>query len=633
MASSQDSPATAPVESTVIVAAPHEPPYTYNGNHGYESREPVPPELARTKLRDGEILDDDDDEDLDDIFQDDDEDLEDEEWNENSGDLTKTYNRQRANQQADGGANVVPRANTQKKPTANTFASVDDQISALSRHANKIRLDDVKAGQGAAGGDRDKDKADRATSELVLDQRTRMILLQMINRGVVSEIHGAVSTGKEANVYGAVLYPEDGGPAIHRAIKVYKTSILVFKDRERYITGEHRFKGGAEKGNNRKMVKQWAEKEFRNLRRLHGAGIACPEPVKLKLHVLVMEFLGDKRGWAYPRLRDAPIDNEPGDDAEKRWQALYVQLLGVMRRMYQVCRLVHADLSEYNILYHANTLYIIDVSQSVEHDHPRSLEFLRMDIKNVGDFFRRKGVDILADRTVFNFITAPEGAVVEPGMQQAIEHLYAVRPEAADTEAAAAQLEVDNEVFRNQYIPQTLEQVYDIEKDVQKLNKGQGEDLVYRNLLADQVVLPKEGKDEEEDDGTEGSEDESDSGDGAPLDSDEDSNDESRFEKGIPRGRKFQDKDEKKVYMRASFPSHLMITFLRRHTDLSYSYISKRSRRRSVRRGRKRFPSISRRSLWHHHQGRKNNRRSIYESSILTDARLRCYLKGLAALN
>ena len=136
-----------------------------------------------------------------------------------------------------------------------------------------------------------------------------------------------------------------------------------------------------------------------------------------------------------------------------------------MRRLYQVCSLVHADLSEYNILYHNRQLYIIDVSQSVEHDHPRALEFLRMDIKNVGDFFRRQGVDTLQDRAIFNFITAPEGPVEEPALSQAVEHLYEVRPRVADTDEAAAALEVDNEVFRNQYIPQTLDEVYDIEKE------------------------------------------------------------------------------------------------------------------------------------------------------------------------
>ncbi|KAJ4141677.1 Serine/threonine-protein kinase rio1 [Fusarium equiseti] len=515
-------------------AAPHQPPYTYTANQGYEQTEEIPREL-QVQRDEGAAVNQEDDNDFDDIF--DDQDFDDNEWDSGAGDLTKSYNRQRNTNEG-----AAPLRSNQQKPTANTFASVDDQVSALSKHAAKIRLDSVKQDGGDS---KDKDKADRATSDQVLDQRTRMILLQMINRGFVSEVHGAISTGKEANVYGAVLHDENTGDATQRAIKVYKTAILSFKDRERYITGEHRFKGGFDKGNNRKMVKLWAEKEFRNLRRIYNSGIPCPEPISLKLHVLVMGFLGDRKGWAYPRLRDATLT---GDDVDQQWHKLYVQLLGIMRKIYQVCRLVHADLSEYNILYHKEKLYIIDVSQSVEPDHPRSLEFLRMDIKNVGDFFRRKGVDTLADRAIFNFITAPEGAVEEPEMGKAIETLYETRAD-ADGEDNAAQQEVDNEVFRNQYIPQTLEQVYDIEKDAQKVGEGQGNDLVYSNLLPDQVIAPKKADGEEGDDNQEqGST--SDSDEGASLSGD-DSVNEADFEKGTPRGRRFEDKDEKKAHKQA----------------------------------------------------------------------------------
>ncbi|KAG6168649.1 hypothetical protein E4U10_002716 [Claviceps purpurea] len=524
-------------------AAPHEPPFTYTANQGYvEPAQDIPSEVRLTRDAPLAEAQNEDDEDLDDIFEeDDDDDVEEQDWSGDARDLTKSVNRQRQLHNTAHGGVALPRSN-QQKPTANTFASVDDQVATLSKHAAKIRLDSVKQSD-----DKDKDKADRATSEQVLDQRTRMILLQMINRGFVSEVHGAISTGKEANVYGGVLVDDKTGDVIQKAIKVYKTAILVFKDRERYITGEHRFKGGFDKGNNRKMVKLWAEKEFRNLRRIYNAGIPCPEPITLKLHVLVMGFLGDKKGWAYPRLRDAVLT---GDDVEQQWRSLYIQLLGVMRKMYQVCRLVHADLSEYNILYNKGLLYIIDVSQSVEPDHPRSLEFLRMDIKNVGDFFRRKGVDTLSDRAIFNFITTPEGPSDEPGVTETLETLYQTRETADDDdEAAVAELQVDNEVFRNQYIPQTLEQVYNVEKDVQKLHHGQGNDLVYKNLLADQVVQPKtEGEDAQE--GASDSDSDSDSDNGASLSSG-DSGDESRFEKGTPRGRKFEDKDEKRQHKQA----------------------------------------------------------------------------------
>lgn len=51
------------------------------------------------------------------------------------------------------------------------------------------------------------------------------------------------------------------------AIKIYKTSILIFKDRERYVAGDFRFRHGFNKSNPRKMVAMWAEKERRNLGR------------------------------------------------------------------------------------------------------------------------------------------------------------------------------------------------------------------------------------------------------------------------------------------------------------------------------------------------------------------------------
>lgn len=47
------------------------------------------------------------------------------------------------------------------------------------------------------------------------------------------------------------------------------------------------------------MVRTWAEKELRNLRRLYDAGIPCPQPILLRSHVLLMKFIG-KRGWCAP---------------------------------------------------------------------------------------------------------------------------------------------------------------------------------------------------------------------------------------------------------------------------------------------------------------------------------------------
>ena len=77
-----------------------------------------------------------------------------------------------------------------------------------------------------------------------------------------------------------------------------------------------------------------------------------------------------------------------------------------MRILYQECKLIHADLSEYNMLYWSDKIYVIDVSQSVEHDHPHALDFLRRDIGNINDFFKRKCVQIFTNWHLFQFIVA-----------------------------------------------------------------------------------------------------------------------------------------------------------------------------------------------------------------------------------
>lgn len=380
---------------------------------------------------------------------------------------------------------------------------------------NRIKLDQDFFGKGTraakARSGPVSDRADRATTEQVLDPRTRMILFKMINRGIVYEINGSISTGKEANVYHAET--EDGEA---RAIKIYKTSILVFKDRDRYVTGEYRFRAGYSKSNPRKMVKLWAEKETRNLKRIYSAGIPSPKPLYLQMHVLVMEFLGDSDGWPSPRLKDADIDAD-------EYPRLYRQLLAYMRIMYQQCRLVHADLSEYNILYHNSKLYIIDVSQSVEHDHPHSLEFLRMDIKNVNDYFRRQGVTPFSERRVFQFVTSPPLA---PDGEVETAEFLATHLENLPQEELTDKDRTDDAVFREVYIPQNLEQVYDIERDTELVDEGGASNLIYKDLLAikrrDAENDNGDNDDDDDDEDGNGSESESESESDSDLDSDDD---------------------------------------------------------------------------------------------------------------
>ena len=512
------------------------PSHTFVPNRGYLQEDSQAPATAP---QDAPTQEDDEDEDIDDIFEDsapeDDPDL-DTLAASNPSDLTKSYNRQRKLNAAISDPKVppshYPRANPQTR-TPGTLGQDhdDDRVASLTRHAGKLKLEDKYMGTMHSRG---ADKSERATAEQVLDPRTRMLLLQMINRNVVSEINGVISTGKEANVYHALSVDEQSGKEMHRAIKVYKTSILVFKDREKYVAGEHRFRSGYNKSSNRAMVKVWAEKEMRNLRRIYAAEIPSPEPLYLRLHVLAMEFIGDSKGVPAPRLKDVEfVDQDPAP----RWRGVYIDVLSYMRILYQVCKLVHADLSEYNILFHKDKPYIIDVSQSVEHDHPRSLDFLRMDIKNVNDFFKRKSVNALRDRVVYEWLLKPEGSTKLKDLNVEVDNLMVNQSEEVEDE-------VDNEVFRKQYIPQTLNDVYDAERDVQQ-SRSEGRDaLVYKDLLAG----TKDGAETvtSEADGAQSTA-ESDAGSASDDDSDFDSDE----EPGQPRGKRFQDKDEKKAHKQA----------------------------------------------------------------------------------
>ncbi|XP_052774418.1 serine/threonine-protein kinase RIO1-like [Mya arenaria] len=313
---------------------------------------------------------------------------------------------------------------------------------------------------------RGKDKSDRATAEQVMDPRTRMILFKMISRGVITEVNGCISTGKEANVYHATA--KDGSD---RAIKVYKTSILIFKDRDKYVSGEFRFRHGYCKHNPRKMVKTWAEKEMRNLIRIHQTGIPCPEPIILRSHVLVMGFIGTQ-GWPAPLLKDYDIN-------ESKARELYMQCIQILRTLYHECKLIHADFSEFNLLVHDGDLYVIDVSQSVEHDHPHALEFLRKDCTNVTEYFRKKGVSTLTVKELFDFVT--DVTITADNLDDYLDQCMQMTSN-RNIDDVTEQDKIDEEVFKHSYIPRTLDQVIDFERDYEKQRKGQGEELLYNKI-------------------------------------------------------------------------------------------------------------------------------------------------------
>lgn len=365
--------------------------------------------------------------------------------------------------------------------------SAEDQgpVASLEKLAARINLCDETSKHYACltnpklDKDRNQhtDRANRAVTEQVLDPRTRMILLKMIRNDILYEINGCISTGKEANVYHAQT--QDGK---HMALKIYKSTILTFKAREKYVVGEFRFRHGYCKHNPRKMVKVWAEKEFRNLKRLLIAGIPAPEPHLIKMHVLLMDFIGDKDGIPAPRLKDAPITSELAP-------SLYGQCIRILRKMYQECRLVHADFSEYNLLFHEGNIVVIDVSQSVEHDHPRALDFLRHDCANTINFFSSLGVATLSLRRLFDFITTV--GITDDSIDEYLTQAHAEQALETSQEALQRQEQSDR-IFKDSFIPRTLDDVIDIERDLDSLQAGDTDELLYRKLTGLDALQAKD---------------------------------------------------------------------------------------------------------------------------------------------
>ncbi|KAK3861521.1 hypothetical protein Pcinc_032529 [Petrolisthes cinctipes] len=229
------------------------------------------------------------------------------------------------------------------------------------------------------------DKVEKATAEMALDPKTRLLLFKMVNNAILDSVSGIISSGKEAVVFHALGGELDNQPLPNDcAVKVFKTTITDFKTRERYIKNDYRFKDRISKNNSQKLIRLWAEKEYHNLRRLRRAQIPSPDPILIKKHVLVMSLIGTDH-MAAPKLKEVRLSSADLSIA-------YEQVVEAMVKMFHACRLVHADLSEYNILWYEDQCWIIDLGQAVEPSHPRALHFLHRDCTNIVKFFKSKGL-------------------------------------------------------------------------------------------------------------------------------------------------------------------------------------------------------------------------------------------------
>ena len=221
-----------------------------------------------------------------------------------------------------------------------------------------------------------------------------MTVYDLMNKGEIDEIYGAVKAGKESKLYwGKNKNGED------LAIKIYLTVSHEFrKGMLTYITGDPRFKHV--RRDTRSLIYAWARKEFRNLTEATEAKVRVPKPYNVQNNVLLMQFIG-KNGMSAPLLREVQLGNP---------EKVYRSLMFNVKRLYRHAKLVHGDLSEYNIMYWKSKPIIFDVSQAVNLKHPNSHQFLIRDLENLNRYFKRLGVKVFPLQEAHRRVTG--GAII-----------------------------------------------------------------------------------------------------------------------------------------------------------------------------------------------------------------------------
>jgi len=212
----------------------------------------------------------------------------------------------------------------------------------------------------------------------VFDVPTLMAINDLKDDGVIHQVQGSLAAGKESKVY--VATAPDGSL---RILKIYLTVSAEFKKRMQYIAGDPRFSDI--KRGSRSLMTAWARKEFKNMQAAHAAGVRVPAPIAVKKNVLVMEFIGDSEGVPAPSLVE--LEEVTLDD--------YLQVIEQMSILYQKARLVHADLSEYNIFKTDDGIVLFDFGSAVDIQHPNSKQFLVRDVMNISRFFEKRGIGII----------------------------------------------------------------------------------------------------------------------------------------------------------------------------------------------------------------------------------------------
>ncbi len=203
----------------------------------------------------------------------------------------------------------------------------------------------------------------------------------LVKAGVIDSFGQSLGVGKEADVFDAL---SSGGNRI--AVKFHRLGRISFRQtrRKRGYVREHStwlFQSHVS-----------AEKEFQAMQLVYKNGVSVPEPISQNRHVIAMGMIEGAELSKYKEIQKP--------------EKILKEIMRNVRKAYLKAHVIHADLSEYNIILKPDGhILIIDWPQYVTTDHANAEELLKRDLKNVLVFFNRKFNVKVAIEEAYDYVT------------------------------------------------------------------------------------------------------------------------------------------------------------------------------------------------------------------------------------
>jgi RIO kinase 1 len=196
-----------------------------------------------------------------------------------------------------------------------------------------------------------------------------------IENGLLDEIVALLGTGKEADVYLGVW---KGAPLVLKVYRLHRTP-----HKKKSMIGYAVDRMGA-----------IAAREFTILQKAYRAGVPVPTPARRVDNMFTMRFLGDYA--KAPLLKDSELE-QPLQAAK--------QALNLVEKLLDAF-IVHGDLSEYNLVYWGDRLFVIDFPQAIDFSSrvdrhlqvEKAKPLLLRDLTNLGNYFAKYNVEIAVDQ-------------------------------------------------------------------------------------------------------------------------------------------------------------------------------------------------------------------------------------------